>query len=80
MKKSERILPYQFKPCIRPLHDEAQFKIPDAKQIKERLTPLQYSVTQEKATERPFTSEYDKFEGRVFTLMLLQENRFFFER
>lgn len=47
-----------------PLHDEAQFQTPDAKQLKERLTPLQYSVTQEKATERPFTSEYDKFDGK----------------
>ncbi len=47
-----------------PLHDEKKFVVPDAKQIKESLNPLQYSVTQEKATERPFTSEYDKFEGR----------------
>ena len=47
-----------------PLHDEAKFQAPDAKKIKERLTPLQYSVTQEKATARPFTSEYDKFEGK----------------
>ena len=47
-----------------PLHNETKFKMPDAKQIKERLTPLQYSVTQEKATERPFTSEYDKFDRK----------------
>ena len=47
-----------------PLHDEKKFVVPDAKQIKEALNPLQYSVTQEKATERPFTSEYDKFEGK----------------
>ena len=47
-----------------PLHDEKKFVVPDAKQIKEALDPLQYSVTQEKATERPFTSEYDKFEGK----------------
>lgn len=43
-----------------PLHDEAAFKVPDAKSLKEKLTALEYSVTQEKATERPFSSPYDK--------------------
>jgi len=47
-----------------PLHDEGKFQKPDQTQLKERLTSLQYSVTQEKATERPFTSEYDTFEGK----------------
>ena len=30
-------------------------------ELKKRLTPLQYQVTQEKATERPYKGEYDKF-------------------
>lgn len=32
-------------------------KVPDA-ELKKRLTPLQYEVTQHKATERAFTGEY----------------------
>lgn len=27
--------------------------------LKKKLTPIQYAVTQENATERPFTGEYD---------------------
>ncbi|SFB83064.1 peptide-methionine (R)-S-oxide reductase [Alkalibacterium subtropicum] len=30
-------------------------------QLKEKLTPIQYEVTQNNATERPGTGEYDEF-------------------
>ncbi|PIO83519.1 peptide-methionine (R)-S-oxide reductase [Loigolactobacillus backii] len=30
--------------------------------LKKRLTPLQYDVTQHAATERPFTGKYDQFD------------------
>ncbi|WP_461239458.1 peptide-methionine (R)-S-oxide reductase MsrB [Paucilactobacillus sp. N302-9] len=33
----------------------------DSKQLKQKLTDLQYEVTQNAATERPFTGEYDDF-------------------
>lgn len=42
--------------------------MPDNKQnLKETLTDLQYHVTQENGTERPFTSEYnDLFEDGIY--------------
>jgi len=36
----------------------SKFTKPSAQEIKKRLTPLQYKVTQHEATERPFTNEY----------------------
>ena len=38
--------------------NEKYFK-PDNKTLKEKLTPIQYEVTQNDATERPFSSEYN---------------------
>lgn len=38
------------------------YKKPSENKIKEKLTDLQYNVTQNSATERPYSSEYDKFD------------------
>ena len=35
---------------------------PSKEELKASLTPLQYEVTQESGTERPFSSEFDQFE------------------
>ena len=40
---------------------ETRYIKPDKAKIKEKLTDLQYEVTQNSATERPFSSEYDDF-------------------
>lgn len=43
-----------------PLLDGKDYKKPSDEEIKEKLTDIQYDVTQNAGTERPFTSEYDK--------------------
>ncbi|MDA3077744.1 peptide-methionine (R)-S-oxide reductase MsrB [Campylobacter sp. JMF_06 NA1] len=48
----------------KPLYDESRFALPSPEEMKENLTPLQFSVTQEKATERPYTSEFDKLDAK----------------
>ena len=44
----------------KPLEDDEKFKVQSKEELKKNLTELQYQVTQEKATEQPFSSEYDK--------------------
>ncbi|MDY0236169.1 MAG: peptide-methionine (R)-S-oxide reductase MsrB [Gudongella sp.] len=36
------------------------FSKPDKEELKNKLSDVSYNVTQENATERPFTNEYDK--------------------
>lgn len=38
--------------------DEKKFKKPSKEELKNKLSPLQYSVTQEEDTERPFQNEF----------------------
>ncbi len=44
-----------------PTIDPEDFTMPTDEQIQEDLTSLQYDVTQNGGTERPYSSEYDKF-------------------
>ena len=37
----------------------------DKGELRERLAPLEYNVTQEKGTERPFTNKYYKVVHQV---------------
>src|SRR5690625_5366603 len=53
---------------------EKRYSIDD---LKERLTPEQYAVTQENATERAFTGEYDDFfEDGIFVDVVSVEQLF----
>ena len=49
----------------------------DMKDVKSRLTPLQWHVTQEKGTERPFTGCYNKyFQPGVYTCIVCEQELF----
>ena len=41
-----------------PSMDPTQFKKPDAAELKKKLTPEQFAVTQQSATEPPFANKY----------------------
>ena len=46
----------------------------DVGELKKRLTPLQYSVTQEAATERPFTGAYwDNHDAGAYRCVVCRE-------
>ena len=48
--------------CHLPMaNTDSVYVKPTEKQLREKLTPLQYEVTQNKATEVPFTGKFDKF-------------------
>jgi len=41
-------------------YNSQSFIKPSLAELRKILTPLQYQVTQEEGTERPYTNEYDK--------------------
>ncbi|HLR21294.1 MAG TPA: peptide-methionine (R)-S-oxide reductase MsrB, partial [Tissierellaceae bacterium] len=46
---------------------DKKYKKPNKNEIKEKLSDLEYEVTQEDATERPFTHEYnDNYEEGIY--------------
>nr|XP_034189989.1 methionine-R-sulfoxide reductase B1 isoform X3 [Osmia lignaria] len=49
----------------------------DKEELKKRLTPIQWHVTQEKGTERPFTGCYNKFyEKGTYTCIICDQELF----
>ncbi|XP_046743010.1 methionine-R-sulfoxide reductase B1 isoform X2 [Diprion similis] len=49
----------------------------DKDELKKRLTPIQWHVTQEKGTERPFTGTYNKFyEKGTYTCVICDQELF----
>jgi methionine-R-sulfoxide reductase len=47
--------------------DASNFKKPDAAELKKKLTPEQFAVTQKSATEPPFDNEYwDKHDAGIY--------------
>ncbi|XP_012259492.2 methionine-R-sulfoxide reductase B1 isoform X2 [Athalia rosae] len=49
----------------------------DKEELKKRLTPIQWHVTQEKGTERPFTGSYNKFYERgTYTCIVCDQDLF----
>ena len=50
------------------------------KEALKKLTKEEYDVTQNAATEYPFTGKYDDFYERAFTLMWCQVSRCFLAR
>lgn len=53
------IAPAQFEKVKQAVVNPADYSLPDDEALRGRLTPLQYQVTQQQATEPPFQNEFD---------------------
>ncbi|KAK9739819.1 SelR domain [Popillia japonica] len=59
------------------LYSNMSNKIPNEEELKNRLTPLQYHVTQEKGTEQAFTGCYDNtFDSGVYECICCKQPLF----
>ena len=57
--------------------NQEQRKMVDHKQLKDKLTDMQYYVTQQKGTERPYTGQYwDFFESGVYHCVVCDKELF----
>jgi peptide methionine sulfoxide reductase msrA/msrB len=57
--------------------DAGKYQRPSDKEIRERLTPEEYQVTQERGTEAPFNNKYDKtFEPGIYVDVVTGEPLF----
>lgn len=56
---------------------EEKYKVPTEEELREQLTEEQYKITQEEATERPFTNLYnDKYEKGIYVDIVTGEPLF----
>lgn len=59
------------------IEDKNKYSKPTQNELKEKLSEMQYKVTQESGTERPYTSEYDKnFEKGIYVDIVTGEPLF----
>jgi methionine-R-sulfoxide reductase/methionine-S-sulfoxide reductase len=62
---------------IKPVNSDGSYKKPDKKELKEKLTSVQYQVTQENLTEPPFNNEYwDHHERGIYVDIVTGEPLF----
>ncbi|XP_054747388.1 methionine-R-sulfoxide reductase B1 isoform X1 [Anastrepha obliqua] len=62
---------------LKKMENKAEKINVNKEELKKRLTPLQYQVTQEAATERPFTGCYNKhYEKGLYRCIVCQQDLF----